>query len=328
VSELSSTNWNEVANSNNAASPNGWPEGMAPSGVNDSGRENMAALKRWFNRVHGLDNTGALVSSAGSGTTRTLSFTTAPASLFTGLIVCFKAGSDFDAASTLNVNSLGAKNIQKMTTSGLTNIVAGDIEQGQHVVLKYDGTADKWIMLSPTATAESGLADPMTTRGDIIYRNSSNATARLAVGAAETMLVSDGTDPSWADKRASVAEIRTGTSTTKLVTVANLWGAYADVALTDQATVTPDFSTGIHFTLTIGGNRTLANPTNVVVGRSGRIKITQDGTGGRTLTFGTNWVFVNSQDAVLSTGAGDIDVLYYDPLSATQIHAWLARDIG
>jgi len=42
------------------------------------------------------------------------------------------------------------------------------------------------------------LADPMTTRGDIIVRDSSNATARLAKGAANTVLTSDGTDPAYA----------------------------------------------------------------------------------------------------------------------------------
>ena len=42
------------------------------------------------------------------------------------------------------------------------------------------------------------LSDPMSTRGDIIVRNSSNATARLGVGSANTVLKSDGTDVSYA----------------------------------------------------------------------------------------------------------------------------------
>jgi hypothetical protein len=37
----------------------------------------------------------------------------------------------------------------------------------------------------------------MTTRGDIIIRDSGNVTARLGIGAAGTSLVSDGTDVSW-----------------------------------------------------------------------------------------------------------------------------------
>ncbi|MEO7398394.1 MAG: hypothetical protein ABIW84_07510 [Ilumatobacteraceae bacterium] len=42
-----------------------------------------------------------------------------------------------------------------------------------------------------------GLADPMTTRGDVIVRNASNVTARLAIGSTGKVLQSDGTDISW-----------------------------------------------------------------------------------------------------------------------------------
>lgn len=49
-----------------------------------------------------------------------------------------------------------------------------------------------WASLTGT-----GLADPMTTRGDIIVRNASNVTDRLGIGAAGFVLRSDGTDPSW-----------------------------------------------------------------------------------------------------------------------------------
>jgi hypothetical protein len=45
-------------------------------------------------------------------------------------------------------------------------------------------------------TALGGLADPMTTRGDIITRGAST-TGRLAVGSANRVLISDGTDPAY-----------------------------------------------------------------------------------------------------------------------------------
>jgi len=44
------------------------------------------------------------------------------------------------------------------------------------------------------ASNPAGFADPMTTRGDIIVRNSSNVTARLALGAKGSLLKSDGSD--------------------------------------------------------------------------------------------------------------------------------------
>lgn len=327
MSELQTTTVSEVAASNNAASPNGMAEGCAPSTVNDTWRENVAAQVRWFNRMHGLDNSRALLASAGSAATRTLTFTTAPASLFTGLIVGFKANSDFDADSTLNVNSLGAVNIQRMTSSGYGNVIAGDIKSGQHVWCKYDGTLSKWIMLTPTAGAGSSFSDPMTTRGDIIKRGAA-ATERLAIGAAETVLKSDGTDPSWVDPRGSTSDVRTGTSATKYLTAKNVYDAMAEVTLTDAATVAVDMATGVDFTVTLGGNRTLGNPTNTLVGRRGRIRIVQDGTGSRTLAYGTSYEFSNGAAPVLSTAAAAEDVLYYDCISSTRILCSLVRAIA
>ncbi len=55
-------------------------------------------------------------------------------------------------------------------------------------------------------------------------------------------------------------------------------------ALTDASTIAVDMSVGNNFSVTLGGNRTLGNPTNLTAGQSGVIFITQDGTGSRTLT--------------------------------------------
>ena len=46
---------------------------------------------------------------------------------------------------------------------------------------------------------DKSMTDPMTTRGDVIVRDSSNATARLGVGTDGQVLTSDGTDISWED---------------------------------------------------------------------------------------------------------------------------------
>jgi len=148
LSEIQTTDWDETAANNNQTAPNGWPEGMPPSGVNDAARESMAAIKRWFNRVTGRTDAGALVASAGTSTAITVAYDTAPASLYTGLEVSFKVTTTCGAAPTLNVNSLGAKNIQKVVGSGYVNLAAGDIVATQHVKVKYDGTLDKWILLT------------------------------------------------------------------------------------------------------------------------------------------------------------------------------------
>lgn len=61
------------------------------------------------------------------------------------------------------------------------------------LIYQTDGSSwSTWATLTGT-----GLSDPMTTRGDVIVRDSSNTTARLAVGSAGKVLKSDGTDISW-----------------------------------------------------------------------------------------------------------------------------------
>ena len=98
------------------------------------------------------------------------------------------------------------------------------------------------------------------------------------------------------------------------------------VALTDGATITPDFAAGNNFSVTLGGNRTLANPTNQTAGQSGVIVVTQDGTGGRTLAFGSNWKFPGGTAPTLTTTAAAVDVIAYYVESASRITARVVGD--
>lgn len=61
--------------------------------------------------------------------------------------------------------------------------------------------------------------------------------------------------------------------------------------LTDASTITVDASLGNNFTVTLGGNRTLGNPSNAVDGQMIMFRIRQDGTGTRTLALDTKYRF-------------------------------------
>lgn len=99
-------------------------------------------------------------------------------------------------------------------------------------------------------------------------------------------------------------------------------------ALTDGATITPDFSAANNFSVTLGGNRTLANPTNLTAGASGCIWITQDGTGSRTLAYGSYWDFTGGTAPTLTTTANARDCLVYAVQSSTQITATLITNLS
>ena len=105
--------------------------------------------------------------------------------------------------------------------------------------------------------------------------------------------------------------------------------AAANVAtLTDAATITPDLATSNNFTVTLGGNRALANPSNPTVGQSGVIYIVQDGTGSRTLSWGAYWKFPSGAAPTLTTTANAVDAVFYTVRSSTSITVNSLLNIG
>ena len=107
-----------------------------------------------------------------------------------------------------------------------------------------------------------------------------------------------------------------------------LEGRYAvEIAtLTDAATITPDFGANQNLTVTLAGNRTLANPTNIVVGQTGSIFLVQDGTGSRTLSFDTYYDFAGGTAPTISTTAAAVDRIDYIVRTATSIHCVFTAD--
>jgi len=85
----------------------------------------------------------------------------------------------------------------------------------------------------------------------------------------------------------------------------------ACVALTDAATIAVDASLGSKFEVTLGGDRQLGNPTNPAgCGQLLLIRVRQDGTGTRHLTYGADYRFSTSLPApTLSTGINNVDYL-------------------
>jgi len=99
-------------------------------------------------------------------------------------------------------------------------------------------------------------------------------------------------------------------------------------ALTDGAAIAVNFASSNNFSVTLGGNRTLSNPTNVVAGQSGFIAVTQDGTGSRTLAYSSNWDFASGSAPTLTTTAGATDIIAYYARTTTSIVADVILNIS
>lgn len=107
---------------------------------------------------------------------------------------------------------------------------------------------------------------------------------------------------------ATSAEVNGGSDTSRAVTPSSL---YTTQTLTDAASIAWDLSLGVMATVTLTDNRALANPTNLVNGASYILIVKQDGTGNRTLSFGSAYKFPSGTDPTLSTGANAVDIIAF-----------------
>ena len=98
--------------------------------------------------------------------------------------------------------------------------------------------------------------------------------------------------------------------------------------LLDAAVITPDFTQANNFAVTIGGNRTLANPNLPTVGQSGIIYVSQDATGGRSLVFGSYWKFPGGSVPTLTATANATDALVCTVRTITSITVNTLYNIG
>lgn len=82
------------------------------------------------------------------------------------------------------------------------------------------------------------------------------------------------------------------------------------VALTDAPVIAVNAAAGGEFTVTLGGNRALGNPSGPLDGQNIVFVVTQDATGSRTLSYGSAYAFSTSLPVpTLSTSAGATDYL-------------------
>lgn len=81
--------------------------------------------------------------------------------------------------------------------------------------------------------------------------------------------------------------------------------------LTDDVTIDWDLESNQVTSVTLGGNRTLNNPTNQVDGATYVLILKQDATGGRALVFSSSYKFPGGSNPVLSASANAIDIVSF-----------------
>lgn len=222
-----------------------------------------------------------------------------------------------------------------------TGDVVGPASATANAIALFDGVTGKIIKSSTyTITAagaalidDADAAAQRTTLGvgtadspQFAGVNVGHATDTTITRVSAGVVAVEGNTVRTAGNDATAAQILANTASVGAITPNAVWTAAAPVSLTDSSTVAVDMSTFVNATVTLGGNRTLGNPTNAKPGQSGVILIKQDVTGSRTLAYGSNWYFPGDTAPTLSTTASYVDKLFYFVETTSIIHAELVRD--
>lgn len=145
----------------------------------------------------------------------------------------------------------------------------------------------------PTSVAVSGDATLANT-GALTIANNAITTAKIANSAVDSTKVAT----------ASVAVLGTAQEYTR----AHNFNA---TVLTDAANIAWDLSQNQVASVTLGGNRTLSNPTNKVDGATYILIVKQDGTGGKTLAYSSDYKFPGNVAPVVTSGANKVSILTF-----------------
>jgi hypothetical protein len=222
----------------------------------------------------------------------------------------------------------GINNAIRQLMSDLKDLQAGT--SGDTIPLTAGGTGATSASTARTALglaigtnvqaydAELAAIAGIAANGLVTRTSSSTAEARTITGTTNVITVTNG------DGVSGNPTLTTGSLVARTDTAQSFSAAQrgAITALTDGATITPDFAVANNYSVTLGGNRTLANPSNLTAGQSGSIFLTQDGTGSRVLSWGSYWDFAGGGTApTLSTAASAVDRVDYIVRSSTSIHA-------
>ena len=173
--DIGASNWSETDTNNNQPAPDGAPEGMFPSGVNDTIRAVMGALKRWF-------NWSIPKITAGSATAYTLTYGVAPGALVDGMthLVQFHAGNG--PGATLNVNNLGAKPLYAYSAGAWYQAPPAlfDVATVCRVVYDAGSGAYRLLMPRPGLPARSCRSPARWRRPDICWLRTGGVADQLS----------------------------------------------------------------------------------------------------------------------------------------------------
>ena len=252
-----------------------------------------------------------------------------------------KDGNLFDVTGTTTITTIGTQGIGSIVTlqfdaaltfthhstnlilPGATNIItaAGDI------AVMYEYASADWRCISYTRASGKLQPSSEVSAESFNLPITLNGTDGSSTHAGDNIVL----DASASSTDVGERLLYEGIPETGITDVANTFTKAQSgsiTVLTDASTIAVNLALNNHFSVTLAGNRTLANPSNIVAGTSGSFFITQDGTGSRTLSYGSYYDFASGTAPTLTTTASKIDRIDYIARTTTSLHCVHTGDLS
>jgi len=211
------------------------------------------------------------------------------------------------------------------------------MSQATDVVIANQGfpsfRSDLNTVLAAINSLHAGATEPTTTYASQLWYDTTTNLLKMRNAADDawiTLAYIDETNDEWQPRTGAVQAVdgdglafKTDEGTTRMTVLdagsvdvagtltANRGVGDTNTDATNTGSVTLDFATYQNHVLTLTGNVTLDNPTTEETGQSGFIVFIQDGTGGRTVSLGTDYETAGGAGLTLSTAASATDIVPY-----------------
>lgn len=183
-----------------------------------------------------------------------------------------------------------------------------------------------WGLIAQKGAAGAGTGDMIGANNLSDLTNTATARNNLGLGTAATTAASayataghnhsgvyEPADATILKSAAIGVSVQGYDADTAKLDVAQVWTAQQTAkngSLTDGTTIDWNGATnGQVVAVTLGGNRTMNAPTNIVQYAMYVLRVAQDGTGSRTLAFNAAYKFGTAGAPTLTTGASKVDIL-------------------
>jgi hypothetical protein len=279
-------NWDSTANNNNSAAPAGFPEGMAPSGVNDAARQNMAEIKRWWQRINGA------LTTTGNSSTLCLSYSITPSALVNGAIYSFKAHTAVGNAPALAFNTLYSGTLYKPTDSGVVTVSASDILGDMRIITQYDSTLSGFLVIG-------GMARGAPTTPEYLVKSAAGSLANsriLKAGPGLTLSASTGS------LYVQISYDQSGTYSQQQV--------FGCLSLSDSTAISWNLTTGQTAAVTLGNATRAMSFSNPKDGGCYVLRVISGGASS-SLTISGNVKWPGGTKPTFTKSAGAVDILTF-----------------